>query len=186
MKSEFLFLIMGKSGSGKTTVVYKLQELYGLKVLESYTTRAPRYDGEKGHIYLDPNSYNSFDDLKLAYPNRIAETVFNDHYYFATEEQANECDLYVIDPAGVDTFFELYKGPKRPFIIYIDVEEDVLAERMVERGDASEKIRERLSHDRKAFETAEEMAHCIIRSPFSDNVVSTIHHIMKERLRMDV
>ena len=47
-----IFLIVGCSGSGKTTITEQLEQKYGLKAIQSYTTRQPRYDGETGHIFV--------------------------------------------------------------------------------------------------------------------------------------
>ena len=56
-----LYLWVGQSGSGKTTVVNYLEEVYSYKSLQSYTTRPQRYEGETGHIFVtDPE----FDELK--------------------------------------------------------------------------------------------------------------------------
>ena len=40
-----IFLIVGCSGSGKTTITEQLEQKYGLKSIQSYTTRKPRYEG---------------------------------------------------------------------------------------------------------------------------------------------
>ena len=47
-----IFLIVGCSGSGKTTITEQLEMKYGLKSIQSYTTRLPRYDGETGHTII--------------------------------------------------------------------------------------------------------------------------------------
>jgi hypothetical protein len=49
IKKKPLILLCGKSGSGKTTVADLLQSKYGLKQLESYTTRPQRKADERGH-----------------------------------------------------------------------------------------------------------------------------------------
>ena len=53
-----IYCIAGPSGSGKTTIAEELKKRYGMKVLESYTTRAPRYEGETGHIFVTPKKFN--------------------------------------------------------------------------------------------------------------------------------
>ena len=47
-----IYLIVVCSGSGKTAITEKLEELYNLKSIQSYTTRPPRYDGETGHTFI--------------------------------------------------------------------------------------------------------------------------------------
>ena len=40
-----LFLFVGRSASGKTTIANILEEKYGHKQVQSYCTRPPRYEG---------------------------------------------------------------------------------------------------------------------------------------------
>ena len=47
-----LYLICGKSGSGKTWIVDKLHNEYNYKVLKSYTTRPKRHPSDNDHIYF--------------------------------------------------------------------------------------------------------------------------------------
>ena len=75
--SKFIFLIIGCSGSGKTAITEKLEELYHLKSIQSYTTRPPRYDGETGHIFV---SNEEFDELT----DYVAYTEFAGFRYCAT------------------------------------------------------------------------------------------------------
>ena len=38
--------------------------------------------------------------------DRVTETVINGYQYFATREQFDECDVYVIDPNGLSDLFQ--------------------------------------------------------------------------------
>lgn len=126
MKS--IYLIVGASGSGKTAITEKLEELYHLKSIQSYTTRPPRYDGETGHTFISNEEFDELTDM-------IAYTEFAGNRYCATSEQVENNDLYVIDPNGADFFLKAYKGKKTPKIIYIDSDLNVRYERMVKRAE---------------------------------------------------
>lgn len=139
-----IYLVVGCSGVGKTTIVNQLCSKYNLKSVESYTTREPRFDREQGHTFI---SENEFDNLE----NIIAYTKFNGFRYCATAEQIDNADFYVVDLSGVETFKNLYKGEKRPSVIYLAVDENIRKQRMIERGDTSKKAEERIRHDKKAF-----------------------------------
>lgn len=123
-----IYLIVGASGSGKTTITEKLEELYSLKSIQSYTTRPPRYDGETGHTFV---SNEEFDELT----DYVAYTEFAGNRYCATSEQVENNDLYVIDPNGVKFFMKSYTGKKTPKIIYINSDLNVRYERMVKRAE---------------------------------------------------
>lgn len=142
---NFIVLLVGASGTGKTTIANILQEDYGWKMVESYTTRPERYPGEKGHIFL---SDADFDKLK----NDIcAYTEFDGYRYCATNRQVDKAQIYVIDPAGVENFRTLYKGSKNFVVVEIYASKRIRRKRMLERGDSKESVKQRLKHDKRAF-----------------------------------
>ena len=128
MNNKFIFLLIGASGSGKTTITEQLEQRYGLKSIQSYTTRKPRYDGETGHIFVSDEEFDKLTDM-------VAYTEFAGNRYCATAEQVETHDLYVIDPDGIDYFREHYKGKKTPKIIFIIADMETRYERMVQRSE---------------------------------------------------
>lgn len=120
-------LIIGQSGSGKTTIVEQLETKYKLSSVKSYTTRKPRFKGETGHIFVSGENFDKLTDI-------IAYTEFAGNRYCATAEQVENNDLYVIDPKGIEFFLKAYKGNKIPKIIYIDSDISTRYERMVQRS----------------------------------------------------
>ena len=136
-----LFLIVGKSASGKTSATEFLEKEKGMKSLQSYCTRLPRYEGETGHTFI---SDEEFDKLE----NIIAYTEYHEHRYCCTQEQLDEADLYVIDPPGVETLLGKYNNQDRDIcIIFFSASTRVRIDRMRHRGDTDEKIVGRLYND---------------------------------------
>ena len=109
-----IYLIVGRSGSGKTSIVEYIQNNFKQRTsIESYTTRPPRYDGETGHIFVSDEEFDKLTDL-------VGYTEFNGYRYAATAQQVEENDFYVIDPEGIHYFKENYKGTKNVCIIAIE------------------------------------------------------------------
>lgn len=127
-----IFLIVACSGSGKTTITEQLEQKYGLKSIQSYTTRKPRYDGESGHTFVSDEEFDELTDM-------VAYTEFAGNRYCATAEQVENNDLYIIDPKGVDFFMKAYKGSKTPKIIFISSNLTTRYERMVGRAETKGK-----------------------------------------------
>lgn len=144
MNNKPLILLVGKSGSGKTTIAEYLEKNYGMKMLESYTTREPRYEGERGHTFITYNEY-------LQLQNKVGVTYFDGKYYCCTQEQCDNSDVYVIDPDGIAVFRRNYKGNRKHIIIYLKVNPFVRLFRMVQRGDGICDAIDRIVHDHKKF-----------------------------------
>ena len=96
-----LYLFVGKSASGKTTVANFLEKKHGFKQVNSYTTRPPRYEGEIGHIFIDDGDFDELGEL-------VAYTEYNGFRYGTTAEQLDKCQIYVIDVPGIKTLLEKY------------------------------------------------------------------------------
>jgi guanylate kinase len=149
-KLKNLYCIVGESGSGKTTIVDKLAEKFGYTVLKSFTTRAPRNEGDTDHTFI---SLEEYDNLQ----NKVATCEFNGAFYCATAEQVEDSDLYVIDCDGIRELKEKYHGTKEIVVIYINTPMDIRLERMLKRGDG-DKAWERLKHDYDAFRNVRGLA----------------------------
>lgn len=164
-----IFLIIGESGSGKTTVVEKIKKISNLKAVDSYTTRPMRYRDEKGHIFVTDKE---FDNLI----NICAYTEINGYRYAATSEQVDKNDIYIIDIKGVNFFKENYTGYKKHRIIYLSCDKEERIRRMRNRGDFEDIIQRRLLHDSVSFLDAKEIAHKIIKS---NNIDETAREIVR-------
>lgn len=135
-----LFLFVGKSASGKTTIANML-EANGYTQVQSYTTRAPRYEGETGHTFITEEEYNKLDNI-------VASTLYNGYHYCTTLEQIQNADIYVIDVPGVKTLLEHYDQLDRPihvFYFVASIRNRIL--RMIDRDDSDTAIVGRLLND---------------------------------------
>ena len=135
-----LYLFVGKSGSGKTTIANRLSERCGLKQVESYTTRAPRYDGEIGHIFISKSEFDNLGEL-------AAYTLYNGNEYGTTFEQLKECNIYVIDVPGIETLLQKNNFTRPIRIVYFDTTVYTRINRMLDRGDHDNAIVARLLQD---------------------------------------
>lgn len=136
-----LFLFVGQSGSGKTTITEILESKYNYKSIRSYTTREKRYAEEDGHIFISDTEFN---DLK----NIVAYTEYNNFKYGTTKEQLDNAMLYVVDISGVETLLKNYKNEERPIcIFYLNSTVTNRIERMIDRNDSDTAIIGRLHND---------------------------------------
>ena len=144
-------LIVGRSGTGKSTLEKLLCDNYNAKTIRSYTTRPKRNDSEDNHIFISPSEVEK-------YPNKIATTTINNNFYFATKEQLNESQIYVIDPNGL---YELTTNfPNLSFnLIYLKLDKNkhrtYLKKRRSESNETKKSQEQRLASENKQFDSFE-------------------------------
>lgn len=143
-----LILLIGASGSGKTSLANILSEMYNCKVLNSYTTRPKRYADEKGHTFVNSFEFSQLKDL-------CAYAVFDGYDYGATKEQVDNSDIYIINPQGVVDFIKIYtedmNGRTPLCTIILDTPKDTRLHRMIARGDSMKKAKQRVANDNIEF-----------------------------------
>lgn len=180
-----IYLIVGKSGSGKDAIVNALCERYGYKRLVSYTTRSQRSDpaDEKSHIFARMEDYRRDRECGRI----VAETFYNGNYYWATKKQVDESDLYIIDIPGVKSIKERYFG-KPAVVIAVDADDDTRVHRMKLRGDSLTSIAARVTLDKEAFKELYKLMNFIVVNnrledgtdmPI-DNLVDYLHNIIQD------
>ena len=140
MNNKPLYLFVGKSASGKTTIANML-EADGYTQVNSYTTRSPRYKGETGHTFVSEEEYDKLENI-------IASTLYNGYRYCTTLEQLQKVDLYVVDIEGVRTLMENSELLNRPIsIILFEANVYSRIQRMLDRDDSDTQIVSRLLVD---------------------------------------
>lgn len=150
MKNEehVLLCVMGRSASGKDTLVNKLCERTGLKQIISYTTRQRRVGEGDTHIFISNEEYDQLNaDGKIA-----AFTQIGADKYCCTIDQLYNNHIYVIDPIGVKHLRELNLPNLRLVTVFINVPDSVREERALnKRGDDKIKWRVRNRNESEQF-----------------------------------
>lgn len=168
-----LYLICGKSGSGKTWTVEKLHKEYGYEVLRSYTTRKPRNKNDKDHYYVMVSDYYADKENGVM----ATDTCYRHNLYWSRIEQMKTSDLYVIDRKGIQTLLD-NKSKYRPFVvIYIDASENIRKKRMRLRGDTNYALNDRLDNDEEEFKNIKSYADFIVDGDSDDKWI-TIKNII--------
>lgn len=144
---EPLILLAGPSGCGKSTVAKILEDKYHLHSLKSFTTRPRRTPDEDTHTFITEDEFMAFKERG----GIIAETEINSYHYGATDEMANDSDIYVIDPAGVESMPAQYKDERHAVYVWIECSPKTCAKRMWDRGTPQE-IEGRDAADKKLRE----------------------------------
>lgn len=108
-KSKIKVLIVGRTATGKDYLANELKGR-GMTLLKSYTTRPKRSDNEDTHKFITNEEYETIDKDTIA-----AYTEINGGKYFATKEDVENCDIYIIDINGLKQISE--SMPDTPVIV---------------------------------------------------------------------
>lgn len=128
-KEHTLLLIVGRTASGKDSLVNKLCERTNLKAITSYTTRPRRENEGDTHIFTTEDIYEQMQaEGKVA-----AYTQISGYHYWTTIDQLYENDVYIIDYKGIQTLRELNLSGIRFVTIFVNVPDKVREERALSK-----------------------------------------------------
>ena len=144
------YLVVGRCGSGKDTLVDRLCSKHGYTRVVSHTTRPIRKEDEDTHIFVTPKEAEQIED-------KIAVTSFAGYDYFTTPGEIEKHDFYIVDPPGVydianampDTVFH---------IIFVTADEELRKQAFFAREDnkdAEEEWNRRIDMTKEMFDEFE-------------------------------
>jgi len=164
MKRKTLYLLCGKSGSGKNYFVDK----FSFNPIVSYTTRDIRFGERHGvdHFFVSKRFFN------LAHTDkRIAYSYFNNNHYWADiEELQKGKNIYLIDVNGIIDLLLRFKKLSlfkeyNLKVIYLNTPIFQRIKNMRSRKDSWKNIVSRLWHDYFSFKDVEKYADVEIKLP---------------------
>ena len=129
-----VYCVLGRTGSGKSTVVKQAAKQLNMNVLRSYSTRQYLRDGEtkenSDHTLISPDEVEKYRDDMIAYTDRVG------YCNFATRQQLLDNDFYIINPSGYYELKMKTKGMNIDLVtIMVTVPFSDLRERAKKRGD---------------------------------------------------
>lgn len=137
---ESKIIIVGKGGSGKDFLRKKF-EARGFKYCVSYTSRPKRNNEKDGldYKFVTGDFFNN--NVHRFY--EIAD--FNGWKYGRTIEDFEKSSLLIMTPGGIRNIKPEHR--KKCLIIFLDVEREILKQRLLERKDADDAERRLLADD---------------------------------------
>lgn len=128
-KEHTLLLIVGRTASGKDSLVNKLCERTNLKAITSYTTRPRRENEGDTHIFTTEDVYEQMQSEGQV----AAYTQISGYHYWTTIDQLYENDLYIIDYKGIQTLRELNLPNLRFVTVFVNTPDEVREERALNK-----------------------------------------------------
>lgn len=129
-----VYCVLGRTGSGKSTITKEAAKQLNMNILRSYSTRQYLRQGEtkenSDHILISPDEVEKYRNDMIAYTERVG------YCSFATKQQLLDNNFYIINPTG---YYELKLKTKDMDIelvtIMVNVPFSELRKRAKKRGD---------------------------------------------------
>ena len=129
-----VYCVLGRTGSGKSTLTKEAAKQLNMSILRSYSTRQYLRQGEtkenSDHTLISPDEVEKYRNDMIAYTDRVG------YCNFATKHQLLDNDFYIINPTG---YYELKLKTKDMDIEFVTIMVNVpyseLRQRAKKRGD---------------------------------------------------
>lgn len=135
-----IFIVIGKSATGKDTIYKKLleQKELSLKTVIMYTTRPIRVSEEEGveYYFVDEGRLTELKEANKVIEHRSYNTIHGEWHYFTVDDGQIDVDQYnYIVHGTLYSYGKLrdYFGKDRVIPIYIEIEDGIRLIRAVRR-----------------------------------------------------
>lgn len=170
-----IIVLFGKTCSGKTTVAKALGK-EGFEKVVTVTTRKKR-PGEimgRDYIFVTQDIFDAMEDR-----GEFAETASyvmtgDRHVSYGSlkkDYESREKKVIILTPSGLKA---VRKAGIPVFAVYVSLDDDIIRERLVSRGDDPAEAKRRLSADDADFAGAEALADLVIDGSESPDVNARI------------
>lgn len=146
-----IYLLVGRTGSGKTTVAQILEQEKGWKTVKSYTTRPPR----PGEIESGDHLFITSDEVSQYKSDMAAYTKIGDFEYFTTIDVLNQSDIYVIDPNGINSLMSTVGDQFNFMIVNVEATKEIRKQRVMERDPTKANFEAREAAETEQFDKFE-------------------------------
>ena len=149
-----IIVLVGQIASGKTTLARYLEQC-GFERVVTYTTRPPRkgeQDGKDYHFISEDDFLEKVDEGFFAEHTEYHAEL--GHVCYGTSKESletrnNESKVVVLNPSGV---MALKAAGCDIFVVYLELEQEVLMRRALARGDTPIEIGRRIVDDAYLFD----------------------------------
>ena len=159
MKNNKLFCLVGKSCSGKTTILNEVLSKLEIPVLMSYTTRPPRTNEIDGKEYKFVDMHTFDTDYKnedvLEYDCYRIDSIRQTWVYYSKKSDLlldKISQIKIVSPVGLSQLMSNKELKNNIVSIYIDSSDRLRQKRYLSRCTSPDNMNDRFKRDEKNFQ----------------------------------
>lgn len=162
-----MIIIVGKSGSGKDSVVKKLTNFYDYKKIVTWTTRPmrPKEIQDVTYHFTDEETFEEKIEEGFFAEWKKYESIEGTWYYgtaLLDLTTFNEDKIIILTPDGYQDIKDIIG--KDTLTVYLKSKNRILKSRLKKRGDNPKEIKRRLRHNKKDFKGIEKEVDVVIEN----------------------
>lgn len=177
-----ILVIIGKTASGKDTIVNKLISTHGFKKIITYTTRPMRQNEQQNITYrfVSEEDFHNKVDSGFFAEWKSYDTEFGVWYYGTAFEDLNNADNSTIIILAPDSYRDIVNRlSNKPKSVYIYANNSTIKERLISRGDNKDEAQRRIEHDNTDFKGIENEVDKIFYNNKGTNIANVVEKIIK-------
>lgn len=161
-----MIIIIGKTASGKDTIVKELCLNHNFKKIVTYTTRPMRENEINGttYHYISNEEFKKKINEGFFTEYKSYQSEFGEWFYGTSEESIINSDsksIIILTPQGYKDILSKYPNLNCKSI-YLYASNRTIKERLIQRGDDESEARRRIRHDEKDFRGIEKIVDNVI------------------------
>ena len=178
-----MLILIGKTASGKDTVLNKLVREHEYKKIVTYTTRPKRKKEIQDITYHFIGEYEFKEKIESGFFLEYKEyhSVQGTWYYGSAKEDyemSDEKTVIILTPDGYRDFLRECSNVDHTSV-YLYSNNKTLEDRLIKRGDDPKEAKRRLDSDNKNFKGVQNLAHKIIYNNENDLLDEIVNKILE-------
>lgn len=178
-----MIIIIGKTASGKDTIVKELYLNYSFKKIVTYTTRPMRENEVDGitYHYISNEEFKRKIDEGFFVEYKSYHSEFGEWFYGTSKESILNSDdksIIILTPQGYKDILSKYPNLNYKSI-YLYASNRTIRERLIQRGDDEAEARRRVRHDKKDFRGIEKIVDKVICNNYDKPLEKVIKKVLK-------
>lgn len=177
-----ILILVGKTASGKDTILNQLVKKHGYKKIVTYTSR-PMRKGEKQDVtyhFISSQEFQKMIGQGLFAEYKTYNTEFGVWYYGTAMEDLKKTDdktVVILTPDGYRDIKGKVDG--KVVSIYLYANNATIKKRLIARGDDPKEAERRVLHDNDDFKGIENEVDRIVYNNESDTIDGAVQKILK-------
>lgn len=173
-----MIYVLGKTCSGKDTIVNKLIKKYDYEKVITYTSRPMRKNEvqDKTYHFISEEEFKDKINSNFFLEYKKYKTVHGEWYYGSAKEDFvdSKNKIVIVTPDGYKDCLYRLSSKEPHLVLYVYANNQTILQRLKKRGDNKEEAKRRITHDNEDFKGVVDIADRIFYNNEFDEIETVV------------